>query len=98
MKKYAVITMDVEDWYHTYFPETEVDRSQSLLDGLDVALDIMNQRNIKGSFFVVGEIADQISEKLTNAPHQRVPTDAERTYCKSLNGRLPIYKSNHFVR
>lgn len=64
MKKYAVITMDVEDWYHTYFPEMNVDRSQSLLDGLDVALDIMDQKNIKGSFFVVGEIADKISEKL----------------------------------
>lgn len=64
MKKYAVITMDVEDWYHTYFPEMDVDRSYSLLDGLDVALDYMNQKNIKGSFFVVGEIADQLSEKL----------------------------------
>ena len=41
MKKYAIITMDVEDWYHTYFPEANVDRSISLLDGLDVALDIM---------------------------------------------------------
>ena len=64
MKKYAVITMDVEDWYHTYFPEMDVDRSQSLLDGLDVALSIMDQKNIKGSFFVVGEIADMLSEKL----------------------------------
>lgn len=27
MKKYAIITMDVEDWYHTYFPEADVDRS-----------------------------------------------------------------------
>lgn len=43
MKKYAIITMDVEDWYHTYFPEANVDRSISLLDGLDVALDIMKR-------------------------------------------------------
>ena len=64
MKKYAVITMDVEDWYHTYFPEMDVDRSQSLLDGLDVALEIMDQKNIKGSFFVVGEIADMLAEKI----------------------------------
>lgn len=64
MKKYAVITMDVEDWYHTYFPEMDVDRSQSLLDGLDVALDIMDKKNIKGSFFVVGEIADMLAEKI----------------------------------
>lgn len=64
MKKYAIITMDVEDWYHTYFPEMDVDRSQSLLDGLDVALDIMDKKNIKGSFFVVGEIADMLAEKI----------------------------------
>ena len=58
MKKYAIITMDVEDWYHTYFPEANVDRSISLLDGLDVALDIMKKDDIHGSFFVVGEIAE----------------------------------------
>lgn len=64
MKKYAVITMDVEDWYHTYFPEMEIDRSKSLLNGLDVALDIMDEQNIKGSFFVVGEIANSLKEKI----------------------------------
>ena len=64
MKKYAIITMDVEDWYHTYFPEADVDRSVSLLDGLDVALDIMKKDNIHGSFFVVGEIADNLADKL----------------------------------
>lgn len=64
MKKYAVITMDVEDWYHTYFPEKDVDRSYSLLDGLDVALDYMDQKNIKGTFFVVGEIAEQMTDTL----------------------------------
>lgn len=56
--------MDVEDWYHTYFPEMNVDRSQSLLDGLDVALEIMDKKNIKGSFFVVGEIANMIADKI----------------------------------
>lgn len=56
--------MDVEDWYHTYFPEMDVDRNQSLLDGLDVALSIMDEKKIKGSFFVVGEIADKLRDKL----------------------------------
>ncbi|MEG2021073.1 MAG: polysaccharide deacetylase family protein [Oscillospiraceae bacterium] len=64
MRKYAVITMDVEDWYHTYFPECDVDRTISLLDGLDVVLKIMEERNIKGSFFVVGEIAEKLKEKI----------------------------------
>ena len=57
--------MDVEDWYHTYFPEMDVDRSQSLLDGLDVALDIMDKKNIKGSFFVVGELAIEFLTDIT---------------------------------
>ena len=56
--------MDVEDWYHTYFPECSVDRSISLLDGLDIVLGIMNKKNIKGSFFVVGEIADLLKDKI----------------------------------
>ena len=63
-KKVAIITMDVEDWYHTYFPEDNVDRSYSLMDGLDVALDVMRKRGIKGSFFVVGEIAASLSDTL----------------------------------
>ena len=64
MKKYAVITMDVEDWYHTYFPRDDVEKSVTLLDGLDVALNIMDRKSIKGSFFVVGEIAEKLSDKL----------------------------------
>ncbi len=65
MKKYAVITMDIEDWYHTYFPDNkEADRSISLLDGLDTALEIMDKKDIKGSFFVVGEIADKLEDTL----------------------------------
>lgn len=70
MKKYAIITMDVEDWYHTYFPDNNVDRSYSLLDGLDIALEYMDKKNIKGSFFVVGEIADQIKDTLREMDDQ----------------------------
>ena len=64
MNKIAVITMDVEDWYQGYYAGMDVDKTQSVLDGLDVALEIMDQKNIKGSFFVVGEIADKIAKKI----------------------------------
>lgn len=73
MKKYAVISMDVEDWYHTYFPEKDVDRSVSLLDGLDTAVSIMDKKGIKGSFFVVGEIAQALADtlrKMDQAGHE----------------------------
>ena len=64
MKKYAIITMDVEDWYQSYPFDGEVDRSVTVLDGLDRALAIMDERNIKGSFFVLGELADRLGDKL----------------------------------
>ena len=40
MKKYAIISMDVEDWYHSHFPGEDVEKSVSLLDGLSEALQI----------------------------------------------------------
>ena len=64
MKKYAVISMDVEDWYHTYFAGQAVDRSASMMDGLDIVLDIMKQYHIHGSFFVVGELVGMLEDKL----------------------------------
>ena len=103
MKKYAIITMDVEDWYHTYFPEMDVDRSQSLLDGLDVALDIMDQKNIKGSFFVVGEIADMLADKIRKmdqnghdiACHNWVHLRPVTMVVEDENGEYGIYEIAH---
>ena len=84
MNKYAVISMDVEDWYHTYFPELEVDRSISLLDGLDIALDIMKEKGIKGSFFVVGEIAEKLKDTLL-----RMKADGHDIACHSWSHLRP---------
>ena len=64
MKKYAIITMDVEDWYQSYPFDGEVDKSVTVLDGLDRALAIMDERNIKGSFFVLGELAERLGDTL----------------------------------
>lgn len=64
MRKYAIITMDVEDWYQSHTFDCEADRSVTMLDGMDVALDIMAAHGIKGSFFVLGEIAEQLRNKL----------------------------------
>lgn len=85
MKKYAVISIDVEDWYHTYYPEKEVDRSVSLLDGLDVALNIMKEKGICGSFFVVGEIVDQIESKL-----KTMKTEGHEIACHNYKHVRPI--------
>lgn len=58
MKK-AILSIDVEDWYHLdYFNRQECDTSYSMLDGLDVYIDILESMSVTSSFFVLGEIAD----------------------------------------
>ena len=64
MKKYAVISMDVEDWYQSYHFDCEIDKSVTVLDGLDIALRVMDARNIPGSFFVLGALADRLGDTL----------------------------------
>ena len=42
MTRWAVLSMDVEDWYHLdYFQGAAPDRSVSMLAGLDVYLDLL---------------------------------------------------------
>jgi len=58
MKK-VILSLDVEDWYHLdYFQRFECDESQSLLDGLDVYVDLLHELSLPSSFFVLGEIAE----------------------------------------
>jgi len=55
--KYAVLSMDVEDWYHTgYLRDKACDRSYSMLDGLDRFIQILSDRGIKAQLFVLGEV------------------------------------------
>jgi hypothetical protein len=66
-KKYkvAVISMDVEDWYHLdYFRGLECNLQSSYLDGLDVFSDLIGAESVNGTFFVVSEIADSLSDRL----------------------------------
>lgn len=57
--KRAVFSIDVEDWYHLdYFNRHECDTNNSLLDGLDVYVDLLESLSLPSSFFVLGEIAE----------------------------------------
>jgi polysaccharide deacetylase family protein (PEP-CTERM system associated) len=59
MKK-AVLTLDVEDWYHLdYFDRNECNTKNSLLDGLDVYVELLDSLSLPSSFFVLGEIAER---------------------------------------
>ena len=65
MKKYAVLGMDVEDWFHLdYFNKEECDQNQSTLDGLDVYLNILDHYGIKTTFFIVGELVSVLKDKI----------------------------------
>lgn len=53
MKK-VVLSIDVEDWYHLdYFDRHECDTNNSLLDGLDVYIELLESLSIPSSFFCV---------------------------------------------
>jgi polysaccharide deacetylase family protein (PEP-CTERM system associated) len=59
--KIAVLSLDIEDWYHLdYFRESACDRSRSLLDGVDVYREILARYDIRSSCFVVGELVSQL--------------------------------------
>ena len=59
MKK-VILSLDVEDWYHLdYFKRSECNISNSLLDGLDVYVELLSELSLPSSFFVLGEIAEK---------------------------------------
>ena len=60
-RKIAVLSLDIEDWYHLdYFRRWRCDRRKSLLDGVDVYRRILAQYGIRSSCFVVGELIAQV--------------------------------------
>ena len=72
MKKKAVISIDVEDWYHLeYFKNNSNDRSQSILDeGVNNFIEIIKNEDIKATFFVVGELISANKNLLINILNQ----------------------------
>jgi polysaccharide deacetylase family protein (PEP-CTERM system associated) len=65
MKRYAVLSMDVEDWYHLdYFSGLKMDRSPNMLDGLDVYLSLLERHSIRTTFFVLSELAERLGVTL----------------------------------
>jgi hypothetical protein len=63
--KTAILSLDIEDWYHLdYFRGLACDRSNSLLDGVDVYCDLIAEAGIPSSFFVVGELIEGMTGRL----------------------------------
>lgn len=65
MKRTAVLSLDVEDWYHLdYFDRTRCDLSRSLLDGVEVFAAFLADRRIPSTCFVLGELAEALGTRL----------------------------------
>lgn len=67
MNKTAVLSMDVEDWYHLYYFLGKADKNYTMLDGFKNYIELMNKNDIKTTFFVLGELAKDNKELLNYA-------------------------------
>ena len=67
-KKYAILSMDVEDWYHLdYYQGKNPDKTKSMLDGFVNYIDLLNKFNIKTTFFTLAELTEVAEEQLKYA-------------------------------
>ena len=65
--KIAVFSIDVEEWYHLeYFKNSKTDKKNSVMDGLDTFIKIIDKHNIKASFFIVGELIQTLKKTIKN--------------------------------
>lgn len=68
MKKYAVLSLDVEDWHHLdYFSSIEINKSYSMLDGLNNFLEIVDDYNIQSTLFTLSNILPAVKSDLSSA-------------------------------
>lgn len=69
--KYAILSMDIEDWYHLdYFrkvAKAPMAGGFSMLDGLDIYMDILARHDIKTTFFVLSELLPKVRSQVLAA-------------------------------
>ena len=105
-RKLVILSMDIEDWYHLdYFDSTNCNKNYSLLDGIDVYREILQNYKVPSSFFVLGEIAKSISSILRDITqekheisshginHVRPITISVSEFFKTSSGKLEFKKS-----
>ena len=64
-EKFAVFSIDVEEWYHLeYFKGHDMNKKYSVIDGLDVFIELIDKYDIRASFFIVGELIHKLKKKL----------------------------------
>ena len=68
MKKYAVLSLDVEDWHHLdYFSSTQVNKEYSMLDGVNNFLEIVESHGISSTLFTLSDVAPLVKNELIQA-------------------------------
>lgn len=74
MNRVALLSMDVEDWYHLeYFRGGAADRGTSMLDGVDRFRGLLAEEGVPATFFVLGEVAEahpSLPRELAAAGHE----------------------------
>lgn len=76
MRKMNILTFDIEDWYcrDVESGNKEWDKLECrIYDGVDRILDSLAERNLKGTFFIVGWLAEHhpsVIKKIAEAGHQ----------------------------
>lgn len=59
-----ILTVDLEEWYHPEYVKNKTlpYKEERILHSLKITLDLLNRRNLKATFFVVGELAEKYPE------------------------------------
>ena len=71
-----ILTFDIEDWYCHDVESGNKDWGKlecRIYEGVDRILDSLDERNLKGTFFIVGWLAENhpaVIQKIANAGHQ----------------------------
>ena len=89
--KWAVLSMDVEDWYHLdYFQGKLPNKSYSMLDGLIEYIDFLERNDIKTTFFVLSELIDNLTHQLSY-----MNSCGHEIACHGKTHKRPLLMSNY---
>jgi len=61
-----ILSIDLEEWYHPEYVKDKVfeEKEERLKESLNITLSLLRARNVKATFFVVGELAEKYPEAI----------------------------------
>jgi len=70
-----ILTVDVEEWYHARYVMNRASgrREERVSDSLATTLELLNEHNVRATFFIVGELAEkhpEILETISDRGHE----------------------------